>query len=296
MSKQERELVVIGTLYPGIENYLNDYVASLNRQTARNFDVLLANDGLYKFNLPSLRRDIRCTVTAVGGSISSNRRQSIRHALALGYDKIIFTDCDDAFDSNRISLVNELLETTEIVVNDLDLIDEGGSLSVANYLSQRFGEAATISEQLLRNANLMGLSNTAAKARVFQDLPALHHGEAIAFDWYLWSCALHEGFQALFTSKTSTHYRVYADNIAGMPQVLDEDKIHTGIKVKCRHYRLMSDVAGEYACLHHDFEAAKLKWNDQDWREEYVSRLKATAVEVHLWWENIRTPAEVGLT
>ena len=85
LSDIANELVVVGAVYPGIEGYLDDYFNSLRNQTSTAFDILIANDGLSNFEVTSLAGDKCCNQLAVKGSVSSNRRSLIQHAIKLGY-------------------------------------------------------------------------------------------------------------------------------------------------------------------------------------------------------------------
>jgi len=289
------ELVAVGTVYPGIEKYLEDYFNSLRNQTSTAFDILIANDGLSNFEVTSWAGDICCNELGVNGSVSSNRRSLIQHAIKLGYKKIVFTDCDDTFEGHRIEIVDDLLSSVPVVVNDLDVTDEKGIDCKGKYFSPRFDEAVTIDKDTIRTGNLMGLSNTAARVEVFVDSPALKIGDPIAFDWYLWASVFHRGFQACFTTRTSTKYRVYGNNIAGMPQAINESSVGKGIEVKRQHYQLMQEISPDYTALYQEFSELCEKWTDHSWRDEYIIRLEDCKVVNHMWWENIRTPSEVGL-
>ncbi len=295
LGKRKNEMVVVGTVYPGIEKYISDYFLSLNNQSMNEFDVLIANDGLSEFEITLDSNKHLCKSLNVNGTISSNRRNVISHAIEMGYKKIVFTDCDDTFEQNRIEVLCELLGRNAVVVNDLDLTNEDGIQQTTKYFSQRFNDADKINENMIRTGNIMGLSNTAVCIEALNDIPALIEGDSIAFDWYLWACVFQSGIDALFTSKTSTKYRVYGKNTAGLPQVLNESNVRKGIEVKQQHYKLMSKFNRVYDELHCEFEELSGKWKNKTWRNEYINALKDNFIGNHMWWENIRPPSEVGL-
>lgn len=294
MFARENNLVVIGTLYPGVESYIDDYYDSLRNQTLNKFDILLANDGLRDIKAETRLGEICCRSIKVNGSIAANRRQLIRHVLDMGYRRIIFTDCDDTLEINRVEVANLLLDNADVVVNDLDITDEKGRNKFARYFAPRF-DGTSVDGTTIRFGNIMGLSNTAARIEVFENLPALSCGEPIAFDWYLWACVFELGYCAKFTAETSTRYRVYGENIAGMPQKLDEESIAKGIEVKCQHYELMQKISQEFVDLYREFSDLRSRWTERSWRRGYIKRLRASKSDIHMWWENIRTPLEVGM-
>lgn len=293
--KIQNEVVVIGTVYPGIDKYLNDYISSLKNQTYQDFDILIANDGFSDLRSTFEANSFHCKSFDVKGTVSLNRRSIIRHAMEMGYQKLVFTDCDDMFEKNRLEVVNGLLDNSAVVVNDLDISDENGMDIKAKYFSRRFSEAAKINEKTIITGNIMGLSNTAVRVEALNDLPALTKGDSIAFDWYLWACVFHLGNEAHFTSKTTTKYRIYGNNTAGLPQALNESNVLKGIKVKQQHYKLMSQFNSSYAELYSNFIDLSNKWTNNAWRNDYIGALIENAIDNHMWWENIRPPSEVGL-
>lgn len=295
LGKRKNEMVVVGTVYPGIEKYIGDYFSSLNEQSINEFDVLIANDGLGEFEVTLESNNHFYNSINVNGTVSSNRRNVICRAIEMGYQKIVFTDCDDTFEKTRLEVVNELLDRNAVVVNDLDLTNEDGMEQESKYFSRRFNEANKINEEMIRAGNIMGLSNTAVCTEALNEIAALLEGDSIAFDWYFWACVFQSGIDALFTSKTSTKYRIYGNNTAGLPQVLNESNIRKGIEVKQQHYKLMGKFNHVYAELHSEFIELSSKWKSKAWRNDYINALKDNFIENHMWWENIRPPSEVGL-
>ncbi|MCW8966753.1 MAG: hypothetical protein OQK82_08735, partial [Candidatus Pacearchaeota archaeon] len=215
-------------------------------------------------------------------------------AIKEGYRKIIFADFDDEFEKNRVQVVSDLLDTSLVVVNDSDIVDLHGEVKIPRYFSQRYSEGDQISEHDLRYGNMMGLANTAARSRVFIDNQALVSGDAIAFDWYLWSSVLLNGNTATFTSKTATKYRVYNQNLAGLPQSLNLDYIKKGVEVKRQHYSLMSCLSNGYIEMAAEFQYVSEMLKNNEWGKGYLSALGANTIANHIWWENIQTPEEVG--
>lgn len=287
------EIVVIGVVYPGIERFLKDSFDSLERQSKADFDVLIANDKLANINSFLETSELNVQIFNVSGTHSSNRRSLIHRAIEGNYRKIIFADFDDMFESNRIQVISDLLDKSAVVVNDSDLVGLEGDLIKSRYFSQRYGEAEKITERHLLNGNMMGLANTAAQANVFIDNPAILHGDSVAFDWYLWSSILLKGNSAIFTTKTATKYRVYNDNMAGLPQALTIQNIRRGVEVKRQHYALIANLDDSYKELAEEFKHTSNMLKNKQWGSEYLKLLKENAIENHIWWENIRTPKEM---
>ena len=287
------DTVIIGTAYPDLGLFLNDYLDCLESQSCSDFDLLIANHGMVGLDEVLADRELTWKTFAVNGSISSNRRSLIRKALEMGYRKIIFTDCDDVFETNRVEVTQSILNNDHLVVNDLDIIDINRIENSPRYFSRRFSENEMIVADVLLGGNILGLSNTAARADVFDSCPALISGDSIAFDWYLWAVVLMAGHEAKFVSTTSTKYRIHSQNTAGLPQPLSELNVLRGVEVKKQHYELMSRLDSKYLGLAKEFQWLAKKIEDKISYKKYVSILEEYEVQNAIWWENIRTPSEV---
>jgi hypothetical protein len=177
---RKSDAVVVGTAYPGLGSFLGSYLDSLERQSCDGFDLLIANDGLNGLDALLVARKLSWSTIDVNGSISSNRRTLMRRALELGYHKIIFADCDDMLEENRVEVVSAMLNNNSIVVNDLDIVGAEGSLEKARYFSSRLSDDEVITASSLRVGNIMGLSNTAVRKEALHGCPALVSGGAWA--------------------------------------------------------------------------------------------------------------------
>jgi len=295
IDKRKNEIVVVGTIYPAVSRYISDYLFSLNEQSFNEFDILLANDGLHGFDFLSDSCSNFKKIINVSGTAADNRRELISLAIEMGYKKVIFTDCDDTFEKNRLEVINQLLENNSVVVNDLDLTNESGMEQEPKYFSQRFNQGDKINMDMICHGNIMGLSNTAVRIDALSEIFALKEGNSIAFDWYLWACVFQSGHSAIFANNTSTKYRIYGNNTAGLPQMIDETSVCKGIEVKRQHYKLMRTFSSVYDDLYSEFEELSYKWKNKAWRSEYICALNHNAIEKHMWWENIRPRSEVGM-
>jgi glycosyltransferase involved in cell wall biosynthesis len=289
-------VAVVGVLYPGVEPYLNAYLRALEQQTFNRFDLVLANDGLS--DAESYLQNVRLKVVlhTASGSIAAIRRDLIETVVRAGYDFIVFTDCDDYISCNRLEVCNRLLGRSAIVVNDLDVVSEDGKIQQLCYFSHRLNEGALLDRSDLLNGNLMGLTNVAARSEVLLRciLRIDVDVDVIAFDWLLWTYALEE-YEAEFTATTSTQYRVYSGNIAGLPQSIDQSTVVRGLSIKVAHYAGLKLREKIYDNLYDVFSRAKAMSADSVWLNRYVSALRREQLEYPMWWENIKSPGEVGV-
>jgi len=289
------DAVLLVVIYEAAKDYINDYLASLESQIYKKFDVLIANDGYHNFEDHFSKKGLNWICIDVKGSISDNRRSLINTAVDKGYKHLIFTDIDDIMADNRIESTLNLLDDNPVLVNDLDLIDKNRNIVEKAYLSHRYSNSDLIGLDSLVDGNIMGLSNTAARSESIKNSPALTSGDSIAFDWYLWSSILFEDNKAYFTNATKTKYRIYNNNTAGLPQKVDKAYVIKGVKVKFQHYQLMSRLDAAYAHYSDMYGDLYTQLKDEKICEDYINALQNNSIDHPVWWENIRLPTEVGL-
>lgn len=275
---------VLGAVYPAVSKYLPDYFESLQRQTCRDFDLLLVKDGLDVFQRPE---GLNVIELEGEGAPARIRETVINHALQSGYECLVFSDTDDYFSPDRVAQSLRLLKEYDIVVNDLSLVSENGDTIVERYLSRRLGDMEEIALGHLIHRNMMGLSNTAVSRRCF-DVPLRLDSETIAVDWYLFSTLLLEGRSAVFTDRAVTYYRQHGSNTAGLGGELTTGALLRGVEIKAQHYGFIAildesfiDLANEYRDLKNEIKKSN---NIQAYREAML----AQAVDDPLWWENAR--------
>lgn len=286
--------VVIGTVYPEVEPYLSRYLDSLEAQSSNSFELLIANDGYIGLEEILSKRELQWRILEVSKTVSENRRDLINKSIEYGYSKIIFSDCDDELSFNRVDTLSSLLDSHAVVVNDLDIIDSSNQLIEKNYLSNRFIDGESINLTMLESGNMMGLTNTAATSNALKGCIALQRGEALAFDWYLWSTVLLNIKNAAFTNKTTTKYRTYSNNVAGLPQAIDNRNICKGLEVKYEYYKLMSEIKNGYDELTKEFHNDCNEISDKNVLK-YISTLQKNKINYPVWWEQVKSPSEVGI-
>tara|TARA_Y200000002_G_scaffold94730_1_gene76361 strand:- start:8585 stop:9466 length:882 start_codon:yes stop_codon:yes gene_type:complete len=287
-------VAVVGVLYPLPNTFINDYIKSLESQSFKEFDLILFNDGFE--NAKKLKKNsLNILLENVSGTPSEIRLKLINYIIGSNYEHIIFTDCDDFFSYNRIETSLDLLSSNKIIFNDLDLISETGEILASKYLSSRIRDGQKIIIDDLLDFNMMGLTNTATRKELLRDCMSLLTCEVIAFDWLLWSASLLNNNDAIFTSDTTTKYRIYENNIAGFPKEISSSFLRKGIAVKLLHYKELSKVNSNYKSLYEHFKYIKKMSNNDDWIKEYIIALNKHKEDNSLWWEDIKLPKEVGI-
>ena len=73
--KKKQNVILLTTVYPGIENYFNDFISSVNAQENSNFQLVIINDNFK--NLESYLTKININKTHVFSSKQSPEKNRI---------------------------------------------------------------------------------------------------------------------------------------------------------------------------------------------------------------------------
>ena len=277
-------------VYPAAEKYLPDFLRSLEQQSCTDFDLVICNDGLRRLDLSGYRLNTR--IVDLSGTPAEIRDAGLRFLRDQGYEQVIFGDCDDFFSPNRVEVSLRLLQSRDVVVNDLDLVDENGKPLQSGYLSRRLGEGDEIAENFIRDKNIFGLSNTAVRVSRLPrgKIPA----EVVAVDWFVFATILEAGAKGLFSSAARTFYRQHGANTAGLAGQQSSQKILQAVRVKALHYAAMTAAGLElyrkpavaFRILHQRL------LEDATFKNEYFGFLKSTTRDFPFWWEEAQLPEE----
>lgn len=277
-----KKIAFLTTIFPMDNAYLYDFFNSLQKQTNKNFDVIVVNDG-YE-NLEQFKRkfnDLSIIELPHSDTPAKNREFGINYIRENSYDVLIFGDSDDYFDANRIQLSIELLNSFDIVVNDLTLFDGKNGIYNKKYISNRIKDSSNIELDFIKDKNIFGLSNTAVNVSILDNIH--FDKDLIAVDWYLYSTLLLRNKKAIFTNKTITYYRQYENNTIGIGP-LTMDTILKGISVKSKHYSSLQEEYKPFAILHKYMLELKKRVENQ----HGIKELNSQNIENPLWWEEIK--------
>jgi methionyl-tRNA formyltransferase len=226
----DKEVAVMGVVYPGVEKYLPEYFDSLEKQTDSDFDLIIFNTGI---NIDELKTSLRIKEIHLPQiTIALQRQWAIKKIKEMGYKYLIFSDCDDYFSPNRVEESVRLLQDKQIVFNDLNLVDETGKLIHKSVLrTNLINENST--EKLL-DLNFLGFTHTAVRisdVKMF-DFPE----KLVSVDWYFFSVLIfYQDFSVGFIDKPLSSYRRYGNNL-GFVLKVDEGYMRRCFMVKSLHY------------------------------------------------------------
>ena len=276
----DNRVAILTTIFPMNADYLNEFFASLASQTHSAFDVVVVNDGYgsldeFFFRYPF----INIIEVESQDTPAENRERGLKYAKEHCYDIIIFADSDDWFDRNRVEKTLFLLDSHDVVVNDISLFDDEGIYS-SHYFLKRISEGDLIDVEFILDKNIFGMSNSAFTSELYDgfSLPS----NLVAVDWYLFTrLLLAVDRRAVFTAQTQTYYREYESNTVGMKR-LTETSFRKGIDVKKRHYHALLDFDDRFKKMYqdiHELESIVVS--------EAMIQSIYTNVPFPLWWENI---------
>lgn len=286
---------IFSVVYPGIENFFQEFLFSLSMQSDKKFTLFLINDGLNNINkfIQQINFDIKIMDASVGEP-ASLRKKGIRWIIETGADVIIFADADDYCAENRVEVSIDILDIHNFVFNEL-LLTGRGFPEQKQMLASRFMEREEIDYTRIQTANFVGLSNTALRIKCIPETFEKIPDNTIAFDWAFFALCLHAGEKGVFTKKTSTYYRQHDNNVAS-PGDFQEEQILLGVRVKSEHYKFLSGLYKEYVVLSDIFSGllVKLK-SDEALRKKYCQAVREQSPVAPLWWEPMKSLEELGL-
>jgi len=201
-------------IYPIERKFLEDFFRSLEGQTYQMFDIVVVNDGYENFEeIVRTFNDLNIRELPGTGNIPRNRELGINFCIDEGYENIVFGDCDDYFQSNRLEESLILLKDFDVVVNDLSTFNKNGPVA-NNYFSNRINNGDTIDYDFIADKNIFGFSNTALRLKGFTKVVISE--DVFPPDWYFFKMILSDNKKAIFTNATTTFYRQHDSNMLGL--------------------------------------------------------------------------------
>jgi len=212
-----KNVAFLTTIFPMEGQFLIDFFDSLSGQTYDNFDVIVVNDGYDNFYDVKMKyQNLSIIELPYSDTPAKNREYGINYCIKRKYDILIFGDSDDYFSNNRVELSLNMLNSNDIVVNDVSLFSDRGVYETM-YISNRLSDNSKVNFNYIKNKNIFGLSNTALKINILSKVS--FDKDLVAVDWYLYKGLLKNGCKAIFTNKAITYYRQHKDNTIGLQAV-----------------------------------------------------------------------------
>jgi len=281
----QQHVAVLTTVYPQVGEYLDMFLATLEKQTLRNFDLVIVNDGIDSLDALCEQRDnLACRLVDGRATPASNREAGIRYCLNAGYEYVIFADADDYFDPTRVavSIAKMRSMVADCVVNDVHLVTESAQPVVESYFSRRLTNNQFVRIDDIMHGNIFGLSNTAVRTTCLSGVQI--DADLVAVDWYLFTVLLLRGCRAVFTNEANTFYRQHSSNTVGLGAVTIES-VKRAVSVKSGHYSVLAARYSEFTELSRYYTRLAAQLTDEGYMRKYFSKCLEHLPEYPFWWE-----------
>ena len=209
--------------------FVRELIASLARQTCRDFRLLVRDDGSADATVAAVREAVADLGIREAVLLPSSGRRlgvvrSFGELLAASSRKyVMFADQDDVWHPDKIAEMLKCMRGAEsrcgeelplLVHSDLRVCDSGGAPLADSFLRwQRFPRRSGTLASLMVQNNVTGCAtmiNRALKERLRLPFP----DEAICHDWYLALLASAVG-RVVFFDRALVDYRVHGGNCIG---------------------------------------------------------------------------------
>lgn len=270
-------------VYKAAYKFYKDFIDTINKQDAKEFDVILLNDDLNDNEYDNLTQSINRSVVKIKNdgksSIPENRIKLIEGAKIKNYELLILGDFDDTMSKNRISVIlSEFDDNYSFFYNELYYLNTDNIF---------FYSLPLVIEDIdsIYECNFLGLSNTALNLKMIDQtmLETLYNKQTTAFDWMFYSLLLLKGHKGKRVDNCKTYYRIYNQNTAGEVDI-SLGVLKKEIEVKIEHYSKLIDIDSVYIDL--------LKFYSMlhDSFEDYSKIvLEKSAINNRYWWGRLTT-------
>ncbi|MBO8132052.1 MAG: glycosyltransferase family 2 protein [Candidatus Marinimicrobia bacterium] len=292
--KKSSKLVIV-VVYPGVEKFLKDYFSTILFQIEHDFDLLILNDQANLDISKICHKRIKIINIEDKMSFAQIRYEGILYGIQNQYETIIFTDADDYYSKNRISLSEEMLKNYSFVFNEIELVDSKKKKIRSNVLLHLGVKMEYDNIDEIIDKNYFGLSNTAVNVKEIKSLYIPK--DIIAVDWWIFTVLLLNGCKGRFIKEVKTYYRQSEINLVGFCNKLNEKRLMLGIKVKTNHYKnLIEFCEGNhlekekllYKRKLDEMKELKYKLKNPGFRERYMEVINYNYDRIFCgWWSEI---------
>ncbi len=280
-----RTTAVLGVVYPGAMEFLDDFLDSWSAQGESDFTLCLVNDGVDDLDRHLAGRGLSVRVGRSSGTPAALRSWGIGWCLEQGFEIIILGDCDDTFDPDRVAVARRWLgRGYDIVANELQVFGPGNR-APRPWLGPRLGDGREITLADITHGNMLGLSNCAVRAAALdgehEDIPP----HLPAFDWPWFSALLAGGARAVFTDQCATGYRQHPGNLVGRAG-LEPAAVIKAVEVKAATYDYLATLGRDYVNLAACFGGLRQRLRQDDsFQQRYLAQVRRQADPDGFWWE-----------
>ena len=283
--------LLIAVIFEKVKPYIHKYMDSIIRQSTKEFDLLILNDG-FEGKIPNNQANNQVINIINKQTPAEIRQLGINYAIENDYEVIIFTDADDYYSQNYVESLIEGLKNSDFVYSSITPVDNNSVTTTNNYFS--LPNEINRYQQIVKH-NFIGLGCSAIKSEIIRQikLPL----DIIAVDWYLYTIVLLNGYHGKFIDASTVYYRQHPNNIVGGIKQLDSARLFSGINTKEKHYHHIREyclensyesVAEEYEAKYKQIIELKLFLQDRNTKEKYINYINANISTLYKgWWSEI---------
>src|SRR5690606_5042334 len=203
----KKKAVLVSYIYPSAEQYLADFIDTVNDQSSTDFEVILFNDStnIETEDLGELLPSFRVINIDHHKSIANIRFDSFQYLAKQDYNYVIFQDIDDTMSRNRVEQTISALAVNPIVCNDLSII-KNGKITSSNVWSDRLEHNFNFDKNFIIDKNIIGLGNSGIRSDVLQT-QIVRDNTIQATDWFVFYQLMYSGNRkATFITDCTTVY------------------------------------------------------------------------------------------
>jgi hypothetical protein len=198
--------IVFSVVFPSNLPYFKDFLISLERQSLKNFKLILINDGVLNLDDYFVNISLDYNIYYVNDLTPFEIRIfGLNIVSELKPKYIIFADSDDTLSPNRVEVLVENLKRYPFVCNDLDLIDSKGGIIKKGIWVDRIGGSFEFDVQFIKNKNIIGLGNSGMQYWPLNKMLSRIGNFKLGNDWLFFSAAEYN-LNCLFVSNCRTNY------------------------------------------------------------------------------------------
>lgn len=233
--------IVFSVVFPSNLPYFKDFLISLERQSLKNFKLILINDGVLNLDDYFVNISLDYNIYYVNNLTPFEIRIfGLNIVSELKPKYIIFADSDDTLSPNRVEVLVENLKRYPFVCNDLDLIDSKGGIIKKGIWVDRIGGSFEFDVQFIKNKNIIGLGNSGMQYWPLNKMLSRIGNFKLGNDWLFFSAAEYN-LNCLFVSNCRTNYRQHSNNLVGRKSI-DLESLNKIIDCKKKHYSKLKSI------------------------------------------------------
>jgi len=283
------KVACLTVIYPGVEDFIEEYLQSIQRQTFKDFDLVVIND---RFPLPieqTLKSmNIEAKVFDCFQTPQGNRLYGLKMCHELGYELVVCSDADDVMFDDRIERIVAYFQENEdekIVYNNL----------VNDRFDLFYKDCITLYDIL--EFNVLGYGALSVKSDLIPFI--LEHGneKVPVFDWWFALIYLLHHPKVDFLGEVYSRYRTHSDNYVGPVFGITEKRLEQGLYVKKATYSELTEYCKQNRFAEEE-RLFKQKSKEIDEIESFIGEHSLSdyykLVETHFsdvpkmfWWQDV---------